>query len=683
MEPQPPSRLYLLAEPVLSENIEDILYDTAEEIESQIKTIEPICFKYGFKQHSGQCWNDSVQMFFCFQDGIKEIVQSKLISLNPENIIRLAEFKGRKKFLPQMYKDPIKYETLRNFLLGYISTLQKRFILYLKDPDSNEHSCITGINSPQLALIGAKFGDGIGKSAINLQETSADAGNKYYRTELLVNALSFVFLDNKDQLCVISKYKSKINPSDAINLMGSINNFSISNSPGHATAFFECNKIRYHYDDNISTRNNRIEPFNYIDDYFMQPVLPMIPSVITYDNIKLQTAILIYKYTDQLKIMQLQNFLFLEIIHNKITIENFDYYVREISKLGDITTLPNFDKIIVNLAEVTDFTLFSKIIEYPFFTIDSINNATDLNNTPLLLISCDKKQWDRVSLLINKGVSVNTPCVFSSPLLSAIPTNELITIELLKRGANPNFINYLGSTPLFLAIEHNKLEIIKELLRYGANLEYQNMGGDTALITACVKENLDIIRELLDHRINPDISNNMGETALIIACQKQSLNIIKELLTHGADPNHSSGISEPPLIIATKKSNLDIVRELLVHNANHNITNYSGENALIIASINNNLNIIKELLNSGMDPNINNYHGENALIIASRNNQINIINELLNHGANRDYKNRQGETALSVATSKEVRNLLSPKRFFGLFGGYYSKYQKYINKLNN
>ena len=31
--------------------------------------------KKGFTQHSGECWNDSDMMIFCFTDGIKEKVQ--------------------------------------------------------------------------------------------------------------------------------------------------------------------------------------------------------------------------------------------------------------------------------------------------------------------------------------------------------------------------------------------------------------------------------------------------------------------------------------------------------------------------------------------------------------------------------------------------------------------------------
>ena len=33
------------------------------------------CAKFGFNQHSGECWHDSLSMIFCYCDGIGENIQ--------------------------------------------------------------------------------------------------------------------------------------------------------------------------------------------------------------------------------------------------------------------------------------------------------------------------------------------------------------------------------------------------------------------------------------------------------------------------------------------------------------------------------------------------------------------------------------------------------------------------------
>ena len=71
--------------------------------------------KKGFTQHSGECWNDSDMMIFCFTDGIKEKVQvfftfiDSLILLNPS--IELE------KILLSLYDKTFDAEHIENFNL--------------------------------------------------------------------------------------------------------------------------------------------------------------------------------------------------------------------------------------------------------------------------------------------------------------------------------------------------------------------------------------------------------------------------------------------------------------------------------------------------------------------------------------------------------------------------------------
>ena len=126
--------------------------------------IPPVkCLDYGFRQHTGECWIDAIQMFFCFQDGIKEVVQPKLHLLSPEQIISLAESSGRRKLLPKMYENEELYQSTRVLLLEYLDLLKKRFILYYSkvksysDPVSPSLAINIGQCASSLAFLNSSF----------------------------------------------------------------------------------------------------------------------------------------------------------------------------------------------------------------------------------------------------------------------------------------------------------------------------------------------------------------------------------------------------------------------------------------------------------------------------------------------------------------------------------------------
>jgi hypothetical protein len=109
---------------------------TIESIEKKYKDceFEPICMKIGFNQHLGECWNDSIQMFFVSQDEIKDVVQRKLYFLEVDEIINLAILRGRKKYLPKMYSDETgksKYDKMIDDISVYLCYFKKRFLHYI------------------------------------------------------------------------------------------------------------------------------------------------------------------------------------------------------------------------------------------------------------------------------------------------------------------------------------------------------------------------------------------------------------------------------------------------------------------------------------------------------------------------------------------------------------------------
>ena len=99
---------------------------------------------------------------------------------------------------------------------------------------------------------------------------------------------------------------------------------------------------------------------------------------------------------------------------------------------------------------------------------------------------------------------------------------ELMVVELLKRGANPNEERGTGgSTPLHLAIAEEKVELVKMLLEKGAYLETVNDNGCTPFLEA-VKYGAseEIVDLLLEHDADVHTLTEDRKTALHFAAQK-------------------------------------------------------------------------------------------------------------------------------------------------------------------
>ena len=110
-----------------------------------------LCLERGFNQHTGECWNDSIMMFFCYQDELKDIVQRKLYFLEAEEIIEIALSKDIK--LPPKYNNLVSRKELINRFKVYLSSFINKFKSYYnntKFPLSKEVSIEAAIKALEI-----------------------------------------------------------------------------------------------------------------------------------------------------------------------------------------------------------------------------------------------------------------------------------------------------------------------------------------------------------------------------------------------------------------------------------------------------------------------------------------------------------------------------------------------------
>ena len=118
-----------------------------------------------------------------------------------------------------------------------------------------------------------------------------------------------------------------------------------------------------------------------------------------------------------------------------------------------------------------------ELMEYMLSNGANVNGCVDKDTkTPLHHASCTRKGFSRaLEILLKHGADANLPDK-EPPLLEAIERgNELSVILLLKKGAKVNikykdlYDGFPVTSPLFHAVNHRHIRIIKILLEFGAN----------------------------------------------------------------------------------------------------------------------------------------------------------------------------------------------------------------------
>lgn len=254
-------------------------------------------------------------------------------------------------------------------------------------------------------------------------------------------------------------------------------------------------------------------------------------------------------------------------------------------------------------------------------------NTRSRRNLTALHKAAEGNEAEAIDVLIKAGAVISGPAGFDSPVHSAVDGRAADAIRALARhGADLDWHEEVGATPLFRAVQWRHLEAVKALLAAGANPNIS--GNNETVLFASINYEIDdidwgVLRALLEFGAKVNAANDDSETPLHAAanCHPVAVHALARL---GAKIVPDS-TGRTPLHAACSAFNLKTVAALLRHGPVINALDQNDDTPLHVA-------VEAEAgSNEGM--------------------KLELLEMLLAAGADQLAKNNDGDTPVSTALS--------------------------------
>lgn len=260
--------------------------------------------------------------------------------------------------------------------------------------------------------------------------------------------------------------------------------------------------------------------------------------------------------------------------------------------------------------------------------------------------------------LLKKGLSQDDTDIHGyKPIHYAAMNGAMSQLECLL-SKNLNSKSYDGSTPLIVAIQHNRLEVVIRLLKAGAKYTTTTVGFNP-LHCALHQRNLKMINLLLDHiKDSAKLLNELAEeegTPLMLACELDSVELIENLISMGANPAATRKDGMTAIEIAIKQGSKKILACLLSHTQ-------PSDQAIETAVKRSSLEIVELLIKRPSFYTHTNGYGDTALHSAIRFGNIANALAIIESSPNVQYLNKtnsKDETAIDFAASLGLWNVVA------------------------
>ncbi len=299
------------------------------------------------------------------------------------------------------------------------------------------------------------------------------------------------------------------------------------------------------------------------------------------------------------------------------------------------------------------------------------NPADELNITGWtpLYAAMKSQKFDVVKLLLKRGADPNAVTKLgSTPFLLASEICDLDIIEacveagadldVAPSGPDADNLNITGQTALFIATLKDRVDVVKFLIKKGAQVNVQNRYGLSPLLLCAESGNFDLVQVLVQAGADVNIKPQgklaeedflAGQTPLYGAAKRGHIAICEYLIQNGADVNAVAMTGITPLYRATEEGHYEVVELLIRHGADVNRSpkgqvardlQIENQTPLLVACLNNYEDIARNLIESGAIVNLTSERGLSPFLAVCQNNNVGLARLLIRHGARYDAETK-------------------------------------------
>ncbi len=245
--------------------------------------------------------------------------------------------------------------------------------------------------------------------------------------------------------------------------------------------------------------------------------------------------------------------------------------------------------------------------------VDSIqtvlDNGADVNGRNILgesalMFAIEGCQTKAAKFLLDQGAEFEFHTKLGyTPLIkaSALGCYEIVELLIQKKAAVEKEEPRHRFNALSKAVERNHPQIVQLLLDAGADVNYADIYGVTPLMIASQKGYLDIAELLLQRGADVTAKSLIQQTALLCALDYGFPDIAVLLINHGANVNDIDKYNRTTLMLAASLGDSSLVSMLVEKGVDINVQNDKKQTAAVIAQAKKFNNIVDFLLKSGAD----------------------------------------------------------------------------------
>ncbi|XP_068896655.1 uncharacterized protein [Tenebrio molitor] len=265
-----------------------------------------------------------------------------------------------------------------------------------------------------------------------------------------------------------------------------------------------------------------------------------------------------------------------------------------------------------------------------------IDAGADITNSSQLIeIACKNGHHKVVELLLKSLSNLKSGSLSGSLQTACLNGFDKIVHLLVDRGANVDASNRHG-TPLYIACQYGHEKTVEILLKSQADVNKSNKFGSTPLHIACQTKRTNIVKLLLactTTKINS--VEKKGFAPLHAACKNGCEDIVELLIAAEVDVNLRGTKDVTPLWNACRFGYDRVVKRLVDAGADVNVVGHNGYSLLHLACQENHKNVVDLLVKAGVKVNEVNNEDMTPLQIAQEKGFQEIVEVLELRGSER------------------------------------------------